>query len=143
MEFWRQILVLGPPVTGPECKLGERPSGASLGDINCDDEEDCIQGSGSGDGTHPGGDYRSRDYNTGSNDNGGTSSNPSGGTKYNAGEDWDASSDSKWALNPLFCPFTLLTGFKWTLGQFDDMASFAVVFNVNVFIFERTHKVLF
>ena len=104
MEFWRQILVLGPPVTGPECKLGERPSGASLGDINCDDEEDCIQGSGSGDGTHPGGDYRSRDYNTGSNDNGGTSSNPSGGTKYNA-ENWDdASSDSKWALNPFFVP---------------------------------------
>ena len=89
---------------GSGCKLGERPN---IGFINCDDEEDCIQGSGSGDGTHPGGDYGGGSRNTysGSNDNRGTSSNPNGGT---SDDSWSmGDSESKWALNPFLSLYTL------------------------------------
>ena len=90
--------------------LGEHPRGAGLGFINCDDEEDCIQGSGSGDGTHTGGEYGSRSSYTGSNDYGGTSSNPSGGSSDDDSYGYPAGTDSKWALNPLFsCPLALYT----------------------------------
>ena len=68
---------------------------AGIGFINCDDEEDCIQGSGSGDGLHPGlnggGDYGSRSSYTGSNDNGGTSSN----TGSSDEDYWAGGTDSK------------------------------------------------
>ena len=57
--------------------------------INCDDEEDCVQGSGSGDGT-PGSEFNSNtgfgssQRNKGSNSGGGTSG---GGKKSSSGSD--------------------------------------------------------
>ena len=67
--------------------LGE--SRAGLGFINCDDEEDCVQGSGSGDGT-PGSEYNSNKPNRG---------NPGGSSNPNVPDEevwYPGGTDSKW-----------------------------------------------